>query len=195
MRLFTLLMFVLLQACTTPQSLRLYQGPAIGESQESSFVLPVEFEIISLDNESVAQFQQTFRTHPLTVKLAPGHHTLVLRYSDVWQIDSDNHDKLISGLLTFDGEFHSGTRYQLRTPDLNTYAQAQEFILSPSAELASSNHSIDASYTEKSDALTFSKDETVNQVDYPNLKQLQFWWANANQYERQQFLQWTQSKQ
>ena len=180
-----------LQACSSQQSLRLYDGPAIGEAQEVRFILPVEFEIVTLNQEKVAQFEQLFRNHPLTIKLAPGQHTLVLRYSDIWQIDSDNHDKLSSGLLTFSGELKAGATYRVQTPSLNTYDQAKAFIEEPEVTLASEQNQLTASYTEKSNPLVFNKDENSQQVDYPNLRQLQFWWANANAYERQQFLEWT----
>jgi len=192
MRYLIILSLLILQACATNSPLRLYQGPELADEQEVTLVLPVEFEIVKLDQEEVSQFKQLFRNQDLIIKLAPGPHTLVLIYSDIWQIDSDNHENLTSGHLTFSGELLAGQTYRLQTPALNTHAQAKAFVSAPQLQLVSEQQNIPASVSKKANPLVFGKDEKTQHVDYPNLKQLKFWWSNANQYERQSFQQWIQ---
>jgi len=191
--LFTLLLFTL-QACSSHGPLRLYEGPSIGKDQEVTLILPVDFEIVTLNGEPVSQFEQTFRTQDLVIRLAPGHHTLVLQYSNIWEIDSENHDTLTSGKLTFSDELAAGQTYKIDTPALLNYDQAKAFVANPKVSLVSESQSIKGFHTPKSDPLHFSKDDKTLQVNYPNLRQLKFWWENANQYERNQFKQWLQEQ-
>jgi len=190
MRLILLFVFAFIQACSTPSHLRLYEGPALGEDNEVTFKLPLNFEIISLDYKPISQYEQVFRNHALSIKLAPGQHNLVLQYSDVWEIDAENHDKVTSGLITFDGHFKAGAVYHVQTQTLLSYDQAKAFVISPEVQLVSEQNKLTGAYTPKDDPLRFGKDEKVQQVNYPNLRQLKFWWANANEYERKSFKQW-----
>ncbi len=193
MRLLLILSCILLQACSTASNVRLYAGPAIPEEMETTLVLPLNFELLSLDGQSVAQFEQTFRNHNLNIKLTPGFHTLVMQYSDIWEIDNENHDKLTPGQLTFSGTFLEGERFFIQTPPLNTYAQAQAFVHSPSVNLVSDRQTLAGSHIAKADPLTFKKDESVQEITYPHLRQLKFWWQQASSYEQQQFKQWLKS--
>ncbi|GAA6135152.1 hypothetical protein NBRC116188_19420 [Oceaniserpentilla sp. 4NH20-0058] len=195
MRILFISVVLFLQACSTPKHLRLYDGPSIGVDNEVRFVLPLNFELISLDQQAVSQYQQVFRNHDLTIKLAPGQHTLVVRYSDIWDIDDETHEKVTSGHITFAGEFLAGQQYHFQTPTLNSYNQAKAFVKNPNITLNSQKNTLQSDYTAKANPLVFGNDEKLEQVNYPNLKQLQFWWANANQYEQKQFMQWVQSQQ
>jgi uncharacterized protein YccT (UPF0319 family) len=190
MRYFFLLFIMLLQGCSTAQQVRLYDGPAIGKEQEVELILPLNFELLSLDGQDVAQFTQTFRNHNLNVKLAPGLHTLVLRYSDIFQLDADNHDTLSTGQITFTGTLKSGEIFQVQTPALDTYMQARRFIDNPSVNLTSGFQVLTGSHIAKEDPLTFKQDDEINKVSYPNLKQLQFWWLKASEHERNEFKTW-----
>ena len=190
MRIYLLFVLLIIQGCSTAKQVRLYDGPAIGQDQEVKLVLPLNFELISLDEQSIAQFSQKFRNHDLTVKLPPGEHTLVMRYSDIWQIDADNHETLSTGQMTFTGDFNSGESFKIKTPLINTLAQAKQFIKQPEVLLVSNKQTIAGSHVEKADPLTFKHDEKIEKVAYPNLKQLKFWWQKASAYEKQQFQQW-----
>lgn len=97
MRSIFLLIILFIQGCSTAQQVRLYDGPAIGHDQEVQLILPLNFELLSLDGQEVAQFNQTFRNHDLNIKLTAGLHTLVMRYNDLFQIDADNHQTLTTG--------------------------------------------------------------------------------------------------
>jgi len=193
MRFIVILSILLIQACSTPSHVRLYQGPPLNDTSEVQLDLPLNFEILYLDNESVSTFEQTFRNHTLNIKLTPGEHTLVLRYNDLWQLDSENHDTLTTGQITFTGTFQAAEHFKIQTPPLNTYNQAKAFIDQPSVQLVSSEQVLEGSHVEKTDPLRFNSDEPITTVSYPNLRQLKFWWQQANAYEKEQFEQWITS--
>lgn len=190
MRTTFLFLLILLQGCSTAQQIRLYEGPTIGKNEEVELVLPINFELLSLDGQKVAQFEQTFRSQPLSIKLTPGLHTLVLRYSDIFEIDADNHDILSSGQITFTGAFQAGTQFQVKTPILSTYEQAKRFASMPNVELISDTQTFTGSHVAKQNPLVFKQDDETENVTYPNLKQLKFWWHNASDYEKQSFKAW-----
>ncbi|MGK0444612.1 MAG: hypothetical protein ACJA1U_001547 [Bermanella sp.] len=187
MRSIFLLIILFIQGCSTAQQVRLYDGPAIGHDQEVQLILPLNFELLSLDGQEVAQFNQTFRNHDLNIKLTAGLHTLVMRYNDLFQIDADNHQTLTTGQITFTATFKAGEVLRIQTPPLGSLRQAQQFIANPSVNLVSDHQVIPGSHIDKEDPLAFKKDDEVQTVSYPNLKQLQFWWLKASDYEKAQF--------
>lgn len=190
MRPFFLFFIILIQGCSTAQHVKLYDGPAIGQDQEVQLILPLNFELISLDSQPVARFTQAFRNHDLTIKLTPGEHTLVLRYSDIWQLDADNHETLSTGQITFTDKFISGDILRIQTQPIDTINQAKQFIEAPKVQLVGRNKSITGSHLAKENPLVFKQDENIDKVTYPHLKQLQFWWLKASEYEKRQFKQW-----
>ncbi|MFT5592260.1 MAG: hypothetical protein ACI8SR_000619 [Oceanicoccus sp.] len=193
MRPFFLFIVILIQGCSAAQHVKLYEGPVIGQDKEVQLILPLNFELISLDTQPVARFTQTFRNHDLTIKLTPGEHTLVLRYNDVWQLDADNHETLRTGQITFTDKFTSGEIFRIQTPPIDTINQAKQFIQAPKVVLVGKEQTIAGSHLEKENPLVFTQDENIDKVTYPHLKQLQFWWLKASEYEKRQFKQWLTS--
>ncbi|MGR6870773.1 DUF2057 family protein [Pseudomonas sp. HK3] len=193
MRSFFLFLVIAIQGCSSAQQVRLYDGPAIGNDKEVQLILPLNFELISLDSQPVAQFAQTFRNHDLTIKLTPGEHTLVLRYSDIWQIDADNHETLSTGQITFIDTFLPGETLRIQTPPVDTLNQAKQFIKDPNVKIVTKQRTINGSHLEKENPLVFKQDEKIEKVTYPHFKQLQFWWLKASEYEKRQFKQWLTS--
>ena len=190
MRFLFLSLIVFIQGCTSAQQVRLYDGPSVGQDQEVQLILPLHFELLSLDGQQVAQFNQTFRNHDLKIKLTSGLHTLVLRYSDLFEIDADNHQTLSSGQITFTGDFQAGEVLRIKTPPLDNVNQAQQFIANPSVNLVSDYQVVSGSHIAKEDPLAFKEDDDIESVSYPNLKQLQFWWLKASDFEKAQFQDW-----
>ena len=174
--------------------MRLYEGPALAAQQEAQLTLPLEFDLIELDGQAVSSLGQKFRSNSLTIKLAPGPHTLVLRYSDIFELDDENHDSLSSGQLVFKLTMQAGEAFTVVTPNINNYESALLFIENPKASLTSPLQSIDASHIKKQNALILSKKETPVVSKKPNLMQLKFWWQQASQYEQDEFLLWLRSK-
>ncbi len=183
-----------LSACTGPQSLRLYSGPSIGLKNEANLILPVEFEILQLDGQTVSGNKQIFRNQPLNIQLTPGFHTLILKYSNTWQLDADNHDTLSTGNLVFEITMQAQESFNIKTPDIHLYEHAQNFIISPKVHLYSQQQSVLGSHIKKENPLILKSEDKSEVVKYPNLKQLKFWWKQASHYEKSKFIIWKESK-
>lgn len=185
---------LLLCACASTGTMRLYEGPALAAQQEAQLTLPLEFDLIELDGQAVSSLGQKFRPNSLTIKLAPGPHILVLRYSNIFELDDENHDSLSSGQLVFKLNMQAGEAFTVLTPRINNYESALQFVKNPKASLTSPLQSIDASHIKKQNALVLSKKETPVVRKKPNLMQLKFWWQQASKYEQDEFLLWVRSE-
>jgi|GEM_PF-2158910 len=179
-----------LLGCSHNKTLRLYSGPPLGSELEATLMLPMEFELLSVDGQKVSANAQTFRSSDLTIQLPAGPHILVLQYSDIWQLDDENHDVLTSGRLVFDITMAKQEVFLVQTPPLKQHAQALNFIKNPRVHLQSSGQSVLASHIKKEDPLVFKSTTEPSKVEFPRLQQLKFWWAQASEFERQQFKKW-----
>jgi uncharacterized protein YccT (UPF0319 family) len=195
--LFTTFCWILLStalaSCSSQQTMRLYSGPALNSEQESTLILPIEFALLSVDEQDVGIAAQTFRNTSLIIKLPAGRHTLIMQYSDIWEIDDENHDKLSTGPLVFELNMAPQEIFLVKTPPLAHYEQALEFIKKPMVQLQSSQQTLVASHIAKEDPLVFQSSHANTKVTFPNLKQLKFWWTKASVYERNQFRKWQNS--
>ncbi|OUR69322.1 hypothetical protein A9Q73_02345 [Bermanella sp. 47_1433_sub80_T6] len=187
---FMALLSTALLGCSHNKTLRLYSGPPLGSEFEATLMLPMEFELLSVDGQKVSANAQTFRNSDLSIQLPAGPHILVLQYSDIWQIDDENHDALTSGRLVFDIIMAKKEVFLVKAPPLKEHAQALNFIKNPQVHLQSSVQSVLASHIKKEDPLVFKTSSEPDQVEFPRLQQLKFWWAQASEFERQQFKKW-----
>jgi uncharacterized protein YccT (UPF0319 family) len=188
-RLITLF-FSLLIGCSTQQNVRLYEGPALGESLEAKLILPVEFNLLSLDGRPVSSFTQGFRNQSLNIQLPAGPHTLVIQYEDIWEIDDENHEKITSGKLVIEANMEAQSTYTLSHPVLNSLEDAQAFSNHPKLVLKSNEQSFTASHIKKDNPLEFNTQSDQSEVELPRLEQLKYWWQQASQHERTQFIKW-----
>ncbi|MEY8247000.1 MAG: DUF2057 family protein [Bermanella sp.] len=184
------LLATVFMGCSHQQSLRLYAGPPLASEQEASLILPLEFELLSMDGQKVSSGAQIFRNTDLRIQLPAGPHILVLQYRDIWQIDADNHDTLSSGPLVFDIHMAKQETFLVKTPALTDYWQALHFIKAPKVYLQSARQSVLASHIKKADPLQLQTSKAPAQVELPHLQQLKFWWSQASEFERQQFNKW-----
>ncbi len=183
----------LIVGCSTSNTQRLYEGPALGEDLEATLILPIEFDLVSLDGQKVSSSVQRFRNSSLHVQLPAGPHILILVYNDIWQIDDDNHDSLSTGKLVFDVYMAAKETFTVLTPPLNQYSQALTFINNPNVRLKSNLQSVMASHIKKENPLLFKVSQNTKADEFPRLKQLKFWWLQASTFEKKQFLQWQSS--
>ncbi len=190
---FMALLSTTLIACSQHNTLKLYSGPPLGSELEATLILPMEFELLSLDGQKVSASAQTFRNADLSIQLAAGPHILVLQYSDIWQLDDENHDALSSGRLVFDINMAPQETFLVKTPPLSQHSQALNFVKDPQVHLKSARQSVLASHIKKDDPLVLKTAQEINQVEFPRLKQLKFWWSQASEFERQQFIKWQTS--
>lgn len=114
-----------LTACASNQVINLAQGSddatALIQSSET-----VAFKYI--DDEPV---KSEFIGQQYVYRVAPGQHTVLLEYSDLFELNADEHDKLVSrpAKVTFEAE--RGERYQIAHDPQPNRKQAQEFAEKP----------------------------------------------------------------
>ncbi len=187
---FLSLVLSLLMACSTQQAVRLYEGPALGKNLEATFVLPVAFNLLSLDGREVSSFTQGFRNKNLNIQLPAGPHTLVIQYEDVWEIDDENHERITSGKLIIEANMASKETYELSYPSLTTLEEAYAFSTHPKVSLINGRHSFLASHIKKDNPLEFNTQSAQGEADLPRLEQLKYWWQQASRHEKMQFIKW-----
>jgi len=187
------LVFSLLMACSTQQAVRLYEGPALGESLEATLVLPVEFNLLSLDGREVSSFTQGFRNKNINIQLPAGPHTLVIQYEDVWEVDDENHERITSGNLIIEANMEPQKTYELSYPSLTTLEEAQDFSLKPKLSLKNGRQSFSASHIKKDNPLEFNTQSDQGETELPRLEQLKYWWQQASRHEKIQFIKWKDS--
>lgn len=181
---------VLLSACSQQTVMRLYDGPSLGQQYEATLNLPLNFKILSLDNQIIKDKRQKFRNQALNLQLAPGHHELILQYEDLWEIDTDNHQMVSSGPLVFAITLQANEKLIIKHASLMHLEQAKQFAQQPLVQLVSQFQSVTASHLKKDNPFTFNEASEIETVEKPILKQLKFWWAQASEVEKDNFLKW-----
>ena len=184
------LLFSLLVACSTQQGVRLYEGPALGENLEAKLVLPVEFNLLSLDGREVSSFTQGFRNKNLNIQLPAGPHTLVIQYEDVWEVDDENHERITSGKLIIEANMEPQKTYELSYSSLTTLEEAHAFSINPKVSLKNGQQSFAASHIKKDNPLEFNTKNAQGEAELPRLEQLKYWWQQASQHEKKLFIKW-----
>lgn len=184
------LAFSLLLACSTQQTVQLYEGPALGKNLEATLVLPVEFNLLTLDGREVSSFTQGFRNKNLTIQLPAGPHTVVIQYEDVWEVDDENHERITSGKLIIEANLKAKETYHLSFSPLKNLEQAQGFSANPKLSLNNGQQFFYASHIKKDNPLEFNTKSAQGETELPRLEQLKYWWQQASQYEKKQFIKW-----
>ena len=184
---------VLLSACSQQTVMRLYDGPSLGSQYEATLKLPLNFKILSLDNQVIQDNRQKFRNQAITLQMAPGSHELILQYEDLWEVDNDNHQMVSSGPLVFVVKLQANENLTIEHAPLTSLTQAQQFSQQPLVKLVSQYQSVTASHLKKDNPFTFNEATKIQTVDKPVLKQLKFWWVQATAVEKDNFLKWQNS--
>lgn len=208
------LLALIVSGCASNRHHKLYEGdPALRAQIQSFDTVLIKY----IDDEDMGM---SFIGQKQTYDIKAGQHTLLVEYSDLFQIDSDQHEKIVSrpAKVTFIAE--AGKQYQIqhapqkRLDNARAFAEKPEFWV---VELASGDRvaaEVELSrprsflqglkamnapeYVFVSDAATPAAAQTVPAVgdsttaSQPHLEMLKFSWQNASASERQAFLEWIQ---
>lgn len=206
----TLLLAALLTGCSGLNH-NLYQGSDKARIQSFDTVL-----INYIDDENMGV---GFIGQKHTYDIKPGQHVLLVEYSDIFDIDADQHEKVVSrpAKITFMAE--AGKQYQVQHPpqkrlnNAKAFAKKPEFWIvelpsgerMPSAmELSRPRTFMDGlkfdgkpEYEFASDAVNPAPEPAPTPATAPvaapgqsRLKSLQDTWRNASEQERASFLHW-----
>jgi len=122
---FALLLSILfiLQGCS---GTKVYELAKPGE-KTATLTFPDFIEIDSLDDESVeGLFAQVIYEGQKEIIFPPGTHRVEMRYYGIWDIDDDDHEKVISAYMTLEFNSKPGKAYKVRVNAPKNRAAAHE---------------------------------------------------------------------
>lgn len=208
------LLALIVSGCAANRHHKLYEGdPALRAQIQSFDTVLIKY----IDDEDMGM---SFIGQKQTYDIKAGQHTLLVEYSDLFQVDADQHEKIVSrpAKVTFIAE--PGKQYQLqhapqkRLDNARAFAEKPEFwvvelgsgdrvaaeveLSRPRSFLQGLKVQSAPEYVFVSDAATPAAAQAVPAVDQsgtasqPHLEMLKFSWQNASASERQAFLEWIQ---
>lgn len=121
----TLLCSLILTACASGRHHKLYEGDVANMARLESFDTVL---IKYIDDEDMGV---SFIGQQQQYDIKAGQHTLLVEYSDIFDVDSENHEKIVSrpAKITFVAE--AGKRYQIQHPPQQRLNHAKAFAEKP----------------------------------------------------------------
>lgn len=206
--LFSLFVALLLTGCAGVRQHTLYEGDPAQKAQIQSYDTVL---IKYIDDHDMGV---SFIGQKHTYDIQAGQHVLLVEYSDIFAVDADQHDKVVSrpAKVTFTAE--AGKQYQVqhapqkKLSDAKTFAEKPEFrvVELPSGNLVASQVELSRprsfmptlklantpEYEFASDRVTpvQAASSTSTADEEHHLRMLQYTWKNASEKERAAFLEW-----
>lgn len=184
-----------LVACSAQGPLKTYEGPARAVSEVALVSVPEQIEIMSVDGHEPPP---SFLKSNVELSLLPGEHVFSLRYVELFQITSEEHDVVRSRPAALRFTAKAGAAYKLEVPRQANHDVASAFAKEPHFNLVNSQDGgvtesvFIKSYAEASLIDTISKAFTENQAADPvtNLDLLKDVWTRTTPEERSAFRMW-----
>jgi uncharacterized protein YccT (UPF0319 family) len=191
-----LILCSLLAGCAASGPLKTYEGSERPAAELAVVNVPEVIEVLAIDGREPPP--SLLRSN-MQLALLPGEHVLSLRYVQLFQIGSDDHDVIRSRQAALRFTATSGRSYSLEIPRQTNRDQAREFAKSPQFKLvsASDGSAVDSapikSYAEASLIDTIQKAfESQGEPQRPvtNLDLLKDVWGRTSPEERDAFRAW-----
>lgn len=103
----SLVCLLLVSACaTTPPTVKLYDGKERADQELLTVSVPVELEILSINDRRVEGAGTMFAYDHRDLKLLPGQYRIAAYYKNLFQLSADQHEVVKSdpALFTLDGK-------------------------------------------------------------------------------------------
>ncbi|WP_455203335.1 DUF2057 domain-containing protein [Kaarinaea lacus] len=121
-----------LMACTSVPKHQAYPGEAKPASEVATFIVPKEFQLLYVDDES---YRQSFVIEGVEVTMLPGAHTLVMEYMQIWDINSESHERIKTQPFLTKFTAAAGKTYSLGFPEQKSIEDARAFANDPKVEV------------------------------------------------------------
>ena len=102
---------------------------AAGTGQDSMLKVPEALNVLYLDGK--ARSSSFFSSGGAKATIPPGYHRMVLEYEVIWEIDSDEHDRIVSEPFMVSFTLNAGASYKVVLPQLESVSMAKEFAKQP----------------------------------------------------------------
>ncbi len=193
-----------LSACAT---VRDYDtGPADDQPASTLFV-PYQFEVVAIDGTTLNDNFMFFDGRSQTLDVAPGEHTLVLRYFDLIddsQSHTDDYVRVLSEPITVVFTTRANTDYPLVGARPQTPAAGRDFARAPVLQIETADHGervaaqitvAEAEPAPQGGAAAASgpKPAPAAGDDARAYNMLEYWWNQASAAERERFDRWRRS--
>jgi uncharacterized protein YccT (UPF0319 family) len=99
------------------------------DAQQATLFIPEELNILSVDN--VKHTGKLFSSDDTTLKLKPGQHRILVEYEVIWDVSSDDHERILSKpfLIIFSAE--ASRQYAIKLPSFNNVDEVQKYANKP----------------------------------------------------------------
>lgn len=108
-----LLTLLLLGACAGKPVVKLYEGADQPASKLLIIRVPMELEILMINDKPVEGAAQVFTYGNRELHLAPGRYRILAFYKNLFQINADEHEVIKSGPAEFTVDGKAGEVYQI----------------------------------------------------------------------------------
>jgi len=209
MRLLLIATFILVSACSSSTAIKLYEGAALLPEQLLLVDIPVELEVVSINERRLKGVNKLLSSSDRTLHLQPGDYRIIAYYKNLFELPGGNHEVIKSEPVLFRVSGAAGSHHRLsfRVPD--DVAQARELaeqFSGYSVDLASDERrpteasgmmrsggflnipTTPALASHSSVAPSPSDTAATAPLSYSDL--LKASWRQANSEERREFLRW-----
>lgn len=184
-----------LTACAAQGPLKVYEGPERAAAEVALVSVPEQIEVMAVDGREPPP---SFLKSNVELSLLPGEHVFSLRYVELFQISSDEHEVVRSKQAALRFTAKAGAVYKLEMPKQANRDVARKFAKNPQFSLVDSGNGAVSestaikSYAEASLVDTISKAFSENQTAGPvtNLDLLKDVWTRTTLEERSAFRIW-----
>lgn len=124
----------LLSGCAASHGpLKTYDGPLRTAEEVATVDVPEQVQVMSIDGREPPT---NFLTSQVQLALLPGEHVLGLRYVQLFQVNSEDHDVVRSRQAALRFTAIAGGRYRLEAPPQRDREAARQFAKDPHFSLA-----------------------------------------------------------
>lgn len=185
-----------LTACATQGPIKAYEGQTRAPNELALLSIPEQVEVMAVDGHEPPP---SFLKSNVELNMLPGEHVLSLRYVELFQLGSDEHDVVRSKQAALRFTAVAGTAYTLQAPKQLNHAAAKAFAKDPHFTVldkqsgAITESTAIKSYAEASLMDSISKafsDSQAAASTVTNLDLLKDVWARTSSEERSAFRAW-----
>lgn len=148
----------LLAGCSTPGPLKVYEGPVRSPAEVVLVSVPEQIEVMAVDGQEPPP---SFLKSRVQLALLPGEHVFSLRYVELFQLNSDEHEVVRSKQAALRFSAVAGSEYRLETPPQKNRDVAVKFAKSPQFNLVNIK---DGSATESTAIKSYAEASLIDTI-------------------------------
>ena len=112
-RLTAITLFVLLSACARSPVIKLYEGSDLPPQQLLLVDVPMELEIVTINERRLDGINKLFSFGDRTLHLQPGEYRIIAYYKNLFELSGNEHDVVKSDPVLFRVTGQAGARHRL----------------------------------------------------------------------------------